>query len=135
MKKMLLSAVCAIVLCNGIVNVNAKETKSDFDNRPSIEEVKKHQEKFASKLGLSEEQKEKAKELRKEGRKKMEPLMKQKKELHEKMEKIRKENMSEFEKILTDEQKQKLKELKKEHKGKHFGKPSHHKDRKNKHDK
>ena len=91
MKKLLLSAVCAVVLFGGAADVSAKESKGDFDGRPSIEEMKKHEEMFAEKLGLSKEQKEKAKELRQEGRKKMEPLMKQKKELYEKMDKVRKE--------------------------------------------
>ena len=132
MKKMLLLAVCAVVLSGGVVN--AKEHREDFDKRPPIEEIKKHEEMFAQKLGLSEEQKQKAEDLRKEGRKKMEPLMKQKRELHEKMEKLRKENMEEFEKILTDEQKTKLKEMKKEHKGRPFGKhPFHPKDKKGRH--
>ena len=132
MKKLLLLAVFSVVLCGG--TVEAKESRGDFDKRPSIEEMKKHEEMFANKLGLSEEQRAKAKELREAGRKKMEPLMKQKKELHEKMENLRKENMEEFEKILTDEQKAKLNEIKKEHKGKHFGK-RHHKGKKGKHDK
>ena len=135
MKKMLLLAIFSVGLSGGVADVSAKGPIGDFDGRPSIEEMKKHEEMFAEKLGLSKEQKEKAKELRQEGRKKMEPLMKQKKELHEKMERLRKENMEQFEKILTDEQKAKLKEMKKEHKGKHFGKPPHHKDRKDKHDK
>ena len=126
MKKILLMAVCAVVLSGGVADVNAKGPKGDFDKRPSIEEIKKHEEMFAQKLGLTDEQKEKAEILREAGRKKMEPLMKQKKELHEKMEKVRKENMEEFEKILTDEQKEKLREMKKEHKGKHFGKHSFH---------
>ena len=132
MKKMLLLAVFSVVLCGG--TVEAKELRGDFDKRPSIEEMKKHEEMFANKLGLSEEQRAKAKELRDVGRKKMEPLMKQKRELHEKMENLRKENMEEFEKLLTDEQKEKLKEIKKEHKGKHFGK-RHHKGKKGKLDK
>ena len=131
MKKLLLVAVCVSVLSGGITGVNAKEPKGDFDKRPPIEEIKKHEEKLALKLGLNEEQKQKAEELRKEGRKKMEPLMKQQKELHKKMEKLRKENMEEFEKILTDEQKEKLQEFKKEHKRKPFGKrPPHHKGKK-----
>ena len=132
MKKILLLAVCAVVLSGGVVN--AKDLREDFDKRPPIEEIKKHEEMFAQKLGLSDEQKQKAEDLRKESRKKMEPLMKQKKELHKKMESLRKENMEEFEKILTDEQKAKLKEMKKEHKGRPFGKrPFHHKDKKDKH--
>ena len=80
MKKLLLSAVCAVVLFGGAADVSAKGPKGDFDGRPSIEEMKKHEEMFAEKLGLSKEQKEKEKELKQEGRKKMEPLMKQKKE-------------------------------------------------------
>ena len=71
MKKLLLSAVLGVVLCGGVADVNAKEFKGDFDKRPSIEEIKKHEEVFAQKLGLSEEQKTKAENLRKEARKKM----------------------------------------------------------------
>ena len=43
MKKMLLSAVCAVVLF-GVADVNAKGPRGDFDGRPSIEEIKKHEE-------------------------------------------------------------------------------------------
>ena len=134
MKKLLSFVVCAVVLSGTVVEVSAKGPRPEFDKRPSIEEIKKHEEMFAKKLGLTDEQKEKAEALRKEGREKMEPLMKQRRELHEKMEKVRKENMEEFEKILTDEQKEKLREMKKEHEGKHFGK-RHHKGKKDKRDK
>ena len=41
MKKLLLSAVCAVVLFGGVADVNAKGPRGDFDGRPSIEEMKK----------------------------------------------------------------------------------------------
>ena len=132
MKKLLSLVVCAIVLSGGVSDVCAKDHRVEFGKRPSMEEIKKHEEMFAEKLGLSKEQREKAEVLRKNGRKKMEPLMKQQRELHKKMEKLRRENMDEFEKILTNAQKEKLKEMKKEHAGKHFGK-FHHKGKKDKH--
>lgn len=123
MKKVMLTAVCMSVLLGGALCADAKDNEHKFDKRPPIEMVK-HQEKLAEKLKLSEEQKEKADEIRRDGRKKMKPLMEQKKELHEKMDKLRKENMQEFEKILTDEQKEEFKKMRK-HREEKFKK--HHK--------
>lgn len=73
---------------------------------------KEMSDKFAEKLGLTEEQKAEAEKLREANRAKMEPLMKQADELRQKMDEIRKQNMEDFEKILTPEQKQKLDEMK-----------------------
>ena len=42
MKKLLLLAVFSVVLCGG--TVEAKESRGYFDKRPSIEEMKKHEE-------------------------------------------------------------------------------------------
>ena len=73
---------------------------------------KEMSERFADKLGLTDEQKAQAEKLREANRAKMEPLMKQADELRGKMDEIRKQNMDDFEKILTPEQKQKLDEMK-----------------------
>lgn len=75
---------------------------------------KKMAEKFAEDLGLTEEQKVKAEELRAASRKKMEPLFEQMHGIHQKMDVIREENLKEFEKVLTPEQKAKLEKMKAE---------------------
>ncbi len=84
---------------------------------------KKRAEDFANKLGLTEEQRLKAKEIRVKGREKMKPLMEKMKALHDEMEVVRKENMAEFEKILMPEQIEILKSMK----------PKHHKKRYSRH--
>ena len=98
-----------------------------MEDMPKIEHMGKHmplkpevmEAKLADKLGLSSEQREKAKAIREAGHKKIKPLMQEMKTLREKMDKLRHENMEEFEKILTPEQKNKFKEMKKEMKNKH----------------
>lgn len=142
MKKVLLASVCAVGVMLGSSFVNAGETElppppppfsekgefppHHFGHRPSPEMREKMEKKMAEELGLTEEQKTKAKEIREEGRKKVEPLMEQMKETREKMDELRKENMKEFEAILTPEQKVKLEKIKAEHmekmKEKHKGK-------------
>ncbi len=67
---------------------------------------------FDERLGLTAEQKAKAKAIRAEGREKLKPIMKEMKELRKKADEIRTENMKEFEDILTPEQKAKLKSMK-----------------------
>lgn len=75
---------------------------------------KKMAEKFAEDLGLTDEQKNKAEELRAASRKKMKPLFEQMRGIHQKMDEIREENLKEFEKVLTPEQKAKLEKMKAE---------------------
>lgn len=72
-------------------------------------------ERFAKKLGLTDEQKEKLDEMRKADMAKMEPLFKEMENLHQKMQELRKVNREHFESVLTDAQKDILKEMKKEH--------------------
>lgn len=72
-------------------------------------------DKFANKLGLTEEQRVKADKIRAEGRAKVEPLMKQMNELRSKIDALRQENMKAFEAILTPDQKTRLDELKVRH--------------------
>lgn len=127
MKKMLITTVCVAVLSVSAAWANPEVKGGEFDKRPSIEMMKKHGEKLAEKLKLTEEQKVKAEKIRENGRKKMKPLFEQKKELHKKMEKVRKENMEEFTEILTPEQKKEFDEMVRSKHKKHM----HHK----KHDK
>ena len=70
-------------------------------------------EKMAKKLNLTEEQQQKAEQIREKGKKEIEPLMNEMKDLREKMDEKRRENMEEFEKILTPEQKTKFEDMKK----------------------
>lgn len=72
-------------------------------------------ERFAKKLGLTDEQKEKLDEMRKADMAKMEPLFKEMENLHQQMKELRKVNREHFESVLTDAQKEILKEMKKEH--------------------
>jgi len=72
-------------------------------------------ERFAQRLGLTDEQKQKLEEMRQADMAKMEPLFKQADELHQKIKELRKVNREHFESVLTDGQKEILKEMKKEH--------------------
>ena len=98
-----------------------------FDG-PKMHEM--HQKKLAEELGLSEEQLQKAEELRKADFEKMKPLIEEMKALREKMNNMRKENLEAFKEILTPEQKAKFEAIVAEHRAKmqnmprghHFGK-------------
>lgn len=133
MKKTLLTAVCAGVLALGIANVQAAKdmplpvpphsdemlppppgAEKDMAKKMAKFE-KKMSKKLADKLGLSKEQQEQAKKIRKDGREKLKPYFEEMKAIREKMDKVRKENMKAFEDILTPEQKAKLKEIKDKH--------------------
>lgn len=81
---------------------------------PNGETPQQMKEKFAQKLGLTAEQKEKIEKMREEDKAKMEPLMKKMSELREEMHKIRQESRNRFESVLTDEQKAKLKDMRSE---------------------
>ena len=123
MNKKFLLMFTATALTLSAFNASATEEKAlpPMDNIPKMEHMEKHkfpkpevmEAKLADKLGLSTEQRAKAKTIREAGHKKVKPLMKEMKELREKMDKLRHENMEEFEKILTPEQKKKFEELKK----------------------
>lgn len=71
--------------------------------------------KFAEKLGLTDEQKVKLEEMRKEDMAKMEPLFKQMESLRIEMKALRKSNREHFESVLTEEQKEILKKMKREY--------------------
>lgn len=91
MKKLLIMT-CAMCILAGAANANEPVNKPDFakkgpgfeqkvPQRPNPEQMKQirkaHEQAFEQKLGLTEVQKLKAKELRKEGHAKMMPVMEQ----------------------------------------------------------
>ena len=125
-KLLLMYTATALTLSAFTASADDKKTLPLMDNMPKIEHMERHmppkpevmEAKLADKLGLSAEQREKAKIIRKVGHKKVKPLMKEMKELRHKIDKLRHENMEEFEEILTPEQKNKFEELKKEMKNK-----------------
>ena len=79
-------------------------------------------ERFAQKLGLSDEQKATLEQYRTEDMAKMKPLFDEMEKIKGKIEELRKANRARFESVLTDEQKEILKQMKAEHK-KHGFKP------------
>lgn len=81
----------------------------------NFEPTPEMKERFAKKLGLTDEQKVKLDEMRKADMAKMEPLFKEMENLHQQMKELRKVNREHFESVLTDQQKEILKEMKKEH--------------------
>lgn len=123
--------------------VNAAETNTQnykhFGPPPRMSESERAQKEaeFEKRLGLTEEQKAQAKQLRQQGFEKMKPIMDEMhtkrqeinaiknsenltqkrtelQELDKKAREIRKQNMKDFESILTDDQKKTLKEMKQE---------------------
>lgn len=71
--------------------------------------------KFAERLGLTDEQKEKLEQMRQEDMAKMAPLFEQMKTLRQQMRDLRKTNRAHFESVLTDAQKEILQKMKAEH--------------------
>ena len=124
MSKKMLMLTCASMLMLGSYGFCQENVSVDeqIPARPEITEQVghrmkmhgMHKNKLGEKLGLSEEQRQKAEELRKADFEKMKPLMEEMKELRTKMDAIREENMKSFEEILTPEQKTKFEEMKKE---------------------
>ena len=91
MKKLLI-ITCAMCVLAGVANANEPVKKPDFvkkgvnveqaiPNKPNPEQMKQmrkaHEQAFEQKLGLTEVQKLKARELRKAGHEKMKPVMEQ----------------------------------------------------------
>lgn len=72
-------------------------------------------ERFAQKLGLSDEQKATLEQYRKEDMAKMKPLFEEMEKVKGKIEELRKANRARFESVLTDEQKEILQKMKAEH--------------------
>ena len=76
-------------------------------------------------LNLTDEQKAKVKEIRKQSRKEIELLKKEKEAINGKMDKIHETDMKKFEEILTPEQKAKWEARKKHHEKKFKGGEKH----------
>lgn len=116
MNRLLLSVLCATAIVGGVNSANA-ESKKEAVAKPGYHQEmhKVNSQRFAKELNLTDEQKEKAKEIREEGLKKMEPLKEDMTELRTKMDKVRQKNMKDFEEILTPEQKTKLEKIKADH--------------------
>ena len=116
MKKLLIMT-CAMCVLAGAVNANEPVNKPDFAmkgqkfeqgalQRPTPEQMKQirkaHEQAFEQKLGLTEVQKLKAKELRKAGHEKMKPVVEQIKAKKQEAEAIRNS------KLTVQEQEEKL---------------------------
>ena len=109
MKKAFICLFCASALLAGVSELKAAEEEmlppppphEQTDHRPEL----RGPEKLADELKLTDEQREQAEKVRREGFEKAKPLMKQMKEIRQKLDEERKANMAEFEKILTPEQK------------------------------
>lgn len=124
MNKKFLMLTCAAALLIGINSVRAVE-EEPITPPPATEKAmsrddmhKMRAEKFAQELGLTDEQRKKAEEIRKADFEKMRPLMDEMRALREKMDAMRQENMKSFEAILTPEQQAKFKQMIEEHKSK-----------------
>lgn len=132
MKKFSLILLCATALTYNVATVRAEDNMSApkaQQYEQHIDNMKKHHEKMESKLAdslkLTDEQREKSKQLREESRKKIKPLMKEMKEIRKKIDVIRKDNMKAFEEILTPEQKVEFEKHKAERKA-HYKKFKKH---------
>ncbi|MGN1062830.1 MAG: Spy/CpxP family protein refolding chaperone [Alphaproteobacteria bacterium] len=77
---------------------------------------KEMDEKLASKLNLTPQQRDAADKIHEQARAKMDPLIEQMKELRRQMDEIRRQDMVEFEKILTPEQQEAFDKMKRERK-------------------
>lgn len=134
MNKKILMLTCASVLMLGASVVWAQDTVSEPMTPPPAPEMqapkgdmhKMRAEKLAKELGLNDEQRKKAEEIRKADFEKMKPLMEEMKALREKMDNMRQENMKSFEAILTPEQLAKFKQIVDEHKRKMDERGPHH---------
>lgn len=144
MKKYLLLMLMGTVLVSG--SVMAGETAQKEVNPTSLEQVEnekgfafwkkrmhkdpeKMRENFVKKLGLTEEQQEKASAIHQKSKAEMEDIKNQIKTLRERADTIRENNKKEFESLLTDEQKKTLEQMHQERKDKmkHHYKKMHNK--------
>lgn len=123
-KLLLTTALSTLIAFSAYSNAFAKAVANPAEPAQQTEKMPKHHkemrkrpepEKMDKFLGLTDEQKAKAKEIREQSRKEIEPLMKEMKTLREKMDKIREADMKKFEALLTPEQKAKLEARKKHH--------------------
>ena len=136
MKKYILSMLMGTIIVSGAAlateNVVSAQTApaeiaekvQDFKAKRA-EARKEMKENFAKKLGLTEEQQEKASAIHQKSKAEMEDIKKQMKDLRQKADTIRENNKKEFESILTDDQKKTLEQMHEERKSK----MKHHKKR------
>ena len=127
MKKLYLTLLCATALSLGASLGQAKDDNTmppppQMEQGNHFKDMEKHhekiQQKLADELKLTDEQRAKAKEMRKASREKMKPLIDEMKKTREKMDNLRQENMKAFEEILTPEQKETFTKIKEERKAK-----------------
>lgn len=120
-KKLLFILLAGTML--SVCAVRAQE-QATADDAPAVQMMPKRFDrnhhkamaaKLASDLGLTEEQKAKAEQIRQEGQAKIAPLMEQMKSLRQKIDDERRTNMQAFEEILTPEQKQRFEVMKQQH--------------------
>ncbi|MBQ8251389.1 MAG: hypothetical protein IJY92_05710 [Alphaproteobacteria bacterium] len=136
MKKQILLMLMGTVMISGA----ALATGEGVQNQVSLTEIaqkvqdiqahkkemrKEMKENFVKKLGLTEEQQEKASAIHQKSKAEMEDIKKQMKDLRQKADTIRENNKKEFESILTEDQKKTLEQIKTERKSK----MKHHKKR------
>lgn len=136
MKKQILLMLMGTVMISG----TALATGEGVQNQVSLTEIaqkvqdiqahkkemrKEMKENFVKKLGLTEEQQEKASAIHQKSKAEMEDIKKQMKDLRQKADTIRENNKKEFESILTEDQKKTLEQIKTERKSK----MKHHKKR------
>ena len=133
-KLLLTTALSTLIAFSAYSNAFAKAVANPAEPAQQTEKMPKHHkemrkrpepEKMDKFLGLTDEQKAKAKEIREQSRKEIEPLMKEMKTLREKMDKIREADMKKFEALLTPEQKAKLEARKKHHEKEFDGREGH----------
>lgn len=124
MKKSYLTLLCATALLCGTSFAYASDdiTMPPPPQTEHHQRMERHHEKMAQKLAddlkLTDEQRAKAKEMRRQAREKIKPLIDEMKEIRKKMDTIRQENMKAFEEILTPEQKETFAKIKAERKAK-----------------
>ena len=124
-KQFFCCAVAAGILLSGAAMAQKPVVISNPQAEQGVEHKfakfdKEHHEKMAKrladKLSLTEEQQQKAEQIRKSGQEKIKPLLDEMMELRKKIDKERRANMEEFENILTPEQKTAFEKLKAEDK-------------------
>lgn len=137
-KYLMMFTAAALVMSSFSVSAEEKKELPPFDGAPHHERTdvrkdrrmppnpEKMAEKLADDLGLTEAQREQAKQIRENGHKQVKPLMDQMRDIREKMDELRKENMEEFEKILTPEQQEKFAKIKEQMRPKHRGSGPRH---------
>jgi len=136
MKKQILLMLMGTVMISGAALATGEGVQnqvSPTEIAQKVQDIQAHKkgmrkemkENFVKKLGLTEEQQEKASAIHQKSKAEMEDIKKQMKDLRQKADTIRENNKKEFESILTEDQKKTLEQIKTERKSK----MKHHKKR------